>query len=1519
MLTRILSIFISAFVFAQNINAQVITTVAGNGTVGSSGDGGPAVNAQLGDMYYCYPAFDKAGNMYISVSGDNIIRKVDKAGIITTIAGKKGVIGYSGDGGPATNALLYHPNSIVLDNAGNIIFADRNGDIQRKIDLSGTITTILGETSRTCGVGDGGPVAQAQFKTISAITSDGNGNLYTSDFGCNTVRKVDAAGIVKTIAGGAGYGFSGDGGSATAAKLSYPCKVAVDNAGNVYIPDAQNHRIRKVGVDGKITTIAGTGEPGYSGDGGPATAAKISFPGSVVIDKAGNLYIGDYNHVVRKIDAAGNISTYAGNGTAGYSGDGGPAIKASLLMTEGRISIDDNDNIYFVDPYRFIIRKISDCVLPSINKQPVNVNLCNSGDAVFTMSAENATSYKWQILSGSVWTELTDNQLYSGTTSGTLKITGATTSLNGNQYRCVVINSCGNQISLAASLIITPPLAPAVEIQTPTTTICKGKEAIFTAVPQMGGVMPSFTWFKNGIATGAKTDVYTATDLVTGDVITCRLTSTSNCITKTTAESNAITMVVNPSSYCSGSGGSTCSDSLFIKTFLNKDSSLLIQNLITTKTGELMASGTLRSSTAGDDGFIVKWNKNGDIVWQNTYSAAGSQSIMKILQLQDGNFVALGYEGRDGSAVYFILKFDSNGDVISKSDFVPPFSGGSSIAGFMETENKELILTGYFLENNLSFQDRAFFFKFGPVGVGDVRVAKKFTPPGSTNVFVPQSSVVIDGFTYIAGHHFAPIAKGLLVKVNNANGNVVWSKVYDFNGKEAAFSQIFKYPGNKLCIIGSKSYNETDTSLIFITDTSGTVELSRSLFYNSGRLEGKATIDNNGNIIWANFFRKSPNADFTMLAVNPYTGVRWSKNYAQLSNYPFVKGVIISGDSSLFVAGYKNIGRGHESFLGRFSKEGNVGCAPVSLSTDFRSGISTTTAVSLASSDIKITYKGYSVDILHNVIQQGDDICKYQVNCNSLKLQGPATMCSIRDTLKVAIRKNKDCSLTPELLFDSKMVTLLGVTDTSATFSIQLAGVVKISARLMNKCDRLADSIAVKVFNNPSGVNLGADTVLCNGKALMLKPGSNFKSYKWQDGNTDSIYQVTKAGLYFISVTDSCNRVYKDSINILNDTPVSFDLGRDTSKCKNDSIKIVAPAGFTDYTWSPAYNISSTGGQTATVFPAVSAKYYVAAKKLNGCSVSDSIVVNVNRSFAIALAGDTSICSNDSIVLNAGNTFVNYIWSTGDITPSIVVKNAGTYAVSVTDANKCVSKDTFTLKSVYLLPTFSLGNDTAICRNTSLMLRPGSFASYRWHDNSVDNNFRASTTGTYWLEVTDHNSCKSIDTMRIVGLKDLPVHFLPDTLSMCEGDEVTIKPSNSFGSYLWSTGSNQRSVNVKANGSYWLRVVNQDGCTNADTTVITYKSCSNIVYFPTAFTPNGDGKNDLFKAKSFGSLKDFHLVIHNRFGQKIFETKDINAGWDGTIKGTPIESGGFVWYSVYRFNGVTETTQSQKGTLVLIR
>jgi sugar lactone lactonase YvrE len=275
--------------------------------------------------------FDAAGNLYFAETGNHVVRKLDTTGNITTIAGT-GTQGFSGDGGSATAATLDSPQGVALDSANNLYIADTHNHRVRKLTAStGILTTIAGTTPGFSG--DNALATAAQLNLPTALALDASNNLYLADTGNHRIRKISAAGIISTIAGTGTQGFSGDTGPALSATIDSPTGLALDASNNLYLADTHNHRIRKItAATGIISTLAGTGTLGFSGDTADSTTANLALPHGITMDPAGNLYFADTaNHRIRRIDATtGIITTVAGDGTQAFAGDGGPAIAASL-------------------------------------------------------------------------------------------------------------------------------------------------------------------------------------------------------------------------------------------------------------------------------------------------------------------------------------------------------------------------------------------------------------------------------------------------------------------------------------------------------------------------------------------------------------------------------------------------------------------------------------------------------------------------------------------------------------------------------------------------------------------------------------------------------------------------------------------------------------------------------------------------------------------------------------------------------------------------------------------------------------------------------------------------------------------------------------------------------------------------------------------------------------------------------------------------------------------------------------
>ena len=556
----------------------VISTFAGNGSGGYSGDGGNAIQAQLNGPNAV--AIDLKGNVYISDGNNFCIRKVDTKGKITTIAGS-GTLGL-GDGGPATSAQLAYPTSIQLDSTGNLYIADWSDQRIRKVDTFGIITTIAGNGNAGFS-GDGGLATAATINYPACLALDKNGNILFTDYQNSRIRKIDKNGIISTIAGNGTYSYTGDAGLAINAGLNSPYGIAIDANGNIFFSDQLNYCIRKIDVTGKIVTAVGDGNYGSSGDGGLAINASLENPYGLAIDAAGNLYIADHdNNRIRKVTysnplkitsftpttaATGSTVTITGKGFTGtfsvsfgaVNATGFSVLNDSIITAvvasgaSGNISISNLDSTKTKAGFSYCIP-----VTPSISITSSATSVCEGTSVSFDASPVNGGSsptYQW-IKNGSNVIGAVSST-YSYIPSDADLVTCLMTANNA----CQTINSTSsNGITIGVSKNVTPT----VSITPDANNICKGTSVLITAQTTNAGNNPNYNFLVNGISvqSGYGT-TYSSSTFSDGDKVACVLTANNTCQTLPTATSSDVNLTVSnnltPTVFIASSESQVCS------------------------------------------------------------------------------------------------------------------------------------------------------------------------------------------------------------------------------------------------------------------------------------------------------------------------------------------------------------------------------------------------------------------------------------------------------------------------------------------------------------------------------------------------------------------------------------------------------------------------------------------------------------------------------------------------------------------------------------------------------------------------------------------------------------------------------------------------------------------------------------------------------------------------------------------------------------------------------------------------
>lgn len=958
-----------------------------------------------------------------------------------------------------------------------------------------------------------------------------------------------------------------------------------------------------------------------------------------------------------------------------------------------------------------------------------------------------------------------------------------------------------------------------------------------------------------------------------------------------------------------------------------------ISNIIETRDSGFVISGRayshLQSPTNGDPwydtSYITRLNRDGDVLWSKVFRDSLSTQTNKVIELKDSCLLLIHTFNQYDN--FSLSKFGKMGNVIWKKNYFDslPYAM-SSLNDVMLATDGNLIATGW-------GDDGFLITKFD--SAGNILWAKDYQLPLFgfgigivTGAFNNKVVVEVSDGYVIMSHSVDPSSSNdlpiYLFKIDKQTGEIIWTKLINLPDCQlVSFSMTILNGGFLInAQLRDRLTQERTVSLIKIDRNATVIKAIKinNLYFSQASITTTA-----GKIVMAATDTSSQNtAPFILYQLDSDLNIDWAKKYVIPADSLWLRQarpilVETKDRGILTIVKRRNPSNTKTyNYLIKTDQTGNSGdCENRNFSITTANIFPTTTTFAGTSTDRTFRYSPTSLLVFDkNLIT--NTICERNTFCDSIKLFGQDSTCSLSDSLRFRIQRNVGCFTTPIWkLADTSYGTIIVGSDSTMKIKFNKTGSVLLRVFLPTACETLQDSMLLHIFKPAASLNIGSNKTYCGTANFNFDAGAGYKDYRWQNGSVNQTLNVNAAGTFYVTVKDYCNNSFTDTVHVTQASPELIDIGAALFICAKDSVVLAAPAGFGNYTWSPNYNIISNNA-SAIVFPGTTTKYFLFAEKSPGCVSRDSVIVTVNQAPIVNLGADTSICSGDSKTLDAGVGFSEYAWSTGASSQQISATTASTYWVKVTDVNGCKASDSMSILSVYPLPAVSLAKDSFLCSGTSLLLNAGAGASsYLWQNGTSNQTLNVSTIGKYLVKVTSVNNCVASDSTEIKFINPSPSNFIIADSSICKSAAITLSPLKSFSSYLWSTGATNNNIMITNAGSYWLEVTDSYGCKGKDFTVVTTKDCLNRIFFPNAFTPNGDASNDSFKPATTGILSKYFTAVYNRYGQIVFSTHDPAKGWDGRIAGAQQNTSTYTWYSNYQF--LNELPAFQKGTVTLIR
>ncbi|PCH69110.1 MAG: hypothetical protein COC01_02140 [Bacteroidetes bacterium] len=1246
-----------------NINAQIIETIVGTGVYNHyCCDGGPADSARLG-----YPTdvhVDATGNIYIADRENHRIRLIDTSGVISTIAGT-GISGFSGDGSLATAAQLTHPTDVHVDATGNIYIADEGNNRIRLIDTSGMISTIAGTISGFSG--DGGPATSARMYQPGAVYVDAEGNVYIADTYNHRIRLIDTSGVISTIAGTGTEGFAGDGSPATSAQLNRPYGIHVDAYGNIYIADASNQRIRLIDTSGVISTIAGTGIQGSSGNGGPATSAQLNFPKDVHVDPTGNIYIVARNsHRILLIDSAGIITKIVGL-SSGFTGDGGQATSATLSYPTG-VHVDATGNIYIADKNNLRIRLIDTSgIINTIAGGSSNLpddggpaNLAQLGKPTGVHIDETGNIYIVDQLNHRI--RFVDTSGVISTIAGAGAGGSGFSGDGGSADTARFFKPQNVHVDAAGNIYIADLYNHRIRLVDTSGVINTIAGTGISGFSGDGSTAISAQLNRPyGIHVDATGNIYIA-DTYNNRI---RLIDTSGMISTIAG--------IGSMGFSGDSGPATAAElyypwgvhvdatgNIYIADLQNHrirliDTSGVISTIAGTGISGFSGDGSLATAAqlSGPSGVHVDASGNIYIVDKSNHSIR-KIDITGIITTIAGTGSG-GFSGDGGPANSAKLSFpvdvhvDASGNIYIADSYnnrirriyFPPevsYSVSHECSGSNDGSVK-VISTGINTPYTFSWSTGEYTDSIGNLSAGSYIVT--ITNTKSENVIdtvvilalpLPIVSLGIDTL----------VCDGDSILLNAGTGPYI----YLWNDSST---------NQNLTVYQDGSY------YVSITDTNGCGKANDTILINKVLLP--VSLGNDTALCLDNSFKLNAGAD--------YSSYLWNDIFlgGQTLNVPITivdSTVIKSSSDSITIPddGCSTSNSVEDSIY--FSGFNNLIVSKIEV---FNLNITHT-----YDEDLQISLEspsGTSVILSSFNGGSGADFINTSFSDSALILINSASAPftgtfkpdgNLSDFIGESINGNWIINICDDYAADTGFLSSwqIGITyiDTIASSS---AGSYYVVVTDTNGCTNSSDTINVSVNSLPT-VNLGNDTSFCAGN--ILDPGNGFTSYSWSDNSSTQTISVNATGSYWVEVSDSNGCSIADTVNITVINP-TVDIGADTGICIGGSLLLDAGNSGNTFTWSDNSTL-----QTLTVDS--TGTYFVQITDTNGCGNSDTINVTVNPLPIVTLGNDTTLCNGNNFNLSAGS-FVSYSWADGSTSNSLVVSAVGTYWVEVTDTNNCTS------------------------------------------------------------------------------------------------------------------------------------------------------------------------------------------------------------------------------------------------------